>query len=408
MRDTLLVIAAGPLQVPAIEEASAMGLKTVAVDVNPHAVGMARAHAAYPIDIFDVDAISAIGRKEKVTGVMTLCTDAPARTVAAVARALGLPALSPDAAAHATDKRRMRSVLQQHAVPIPDYCEVESLDDALRAAQRIGFPVALKIPCSSGSRGIYRVSRSEQLAEYFALARGLHREGSLLIEAWLTGPEVSVEGVCCGGKVTVVQVTDKLLFGGPYPVEAGHTQPTRLPAEAEELIRTVTEAAVLALGIDESAFHAELKLTDAGPMVIEVGPRLGGDRIATHLVPLSTGVNLVRAAIQLAVGQVPDLVPKWQRGAAIRYFHAPAAGVIEQVGGLERIQAMEGLELLYAASERDGALAPGLRIHEIHSSLDRYGHVIFSGRDARQASERAEQAVARLTFQLREAEVVGR
>jgi biotin carboxylase len=401
MRTSILVIAAGPLQVPAIEEAAVLGVRTVAVDANPLAPGMALADARHVVDILDAPAVERIARMEKVAGVMTLCTDAPVRSVAAVGAALGLPALSPEAAANATDKRLMRKALTANGVPVPRFWEVESAEAALAAAEALAYPVALKAPCSSGSRGVYRVDTPGDLARRFVQARGYQPHGSLLLEEWMDGPEVSVEGVCCREQVHVVQVTDKLLFPGPFPVEAGHTQPSRLPAATVARIRAATEAGVRALGVSACAFHAELMVTRDGPKIVEIGARLGGDRIATHLTPLSTGVNLLRAAIMIALGQDPDITPKRARGAAIRYFHAAGCGTVETVEGLDEIPSLPGLELLYAASERDGPLRPGFVIGEVRSSLDRYGHVVFSGDDAAQAAERAGRAASLVKFRFR-------
>jgi len=401
MTKALLVIAAGPLQVPAIEEAARLRLRTVAVDANPLAPGMALADAPYVVDIFDVVAIEKIARAEKVEGVMTLCTDAPVRIVATVAAALGLPAISPEAAANATDKRLMRKALLGNGVSVPRFCEVESIGTALAAADAIGYPVALKIACSSGSRGVYRVETPEDLANRFVQAREYQPHGDLLLEEWMDGPEVSVEGVCCGGRVHVIQVTDKLLFPGAFPVEAGHTQPSRLAEAIVAQIRAATEASVRALELTNCAFHAELKITRDGPKIVEIGARLGGDRISTHLTPLSTGVNLVRAAILIAVGQSPDIVPSLARGSAVRYFHAAGCGTVERIEGLDDLPSLPGFELLYAESERDGPLRPGFEIGEIRSSLDRYGHVLFSGDCANQAAERAEQAASMVKFRFR-------
>jgi len=400
MTGTLLIVAAGPLQVPAIQEAAARGLRTVAVDANPHAPGMALADAAYPVDIFDVRAVAAIARRENITGIMTLCTDAPVRTVATVASILGLPALSVAAAINATDKRLMRSALSAAAVPIPGFREITTIDEALGAAEKFGYPLALKVPCSSGSRGVYQINNPAELADFFQRARNLRPRGSLLVEQWMQGPEVSVEGVCCGTIPHVVQITDKLLFEGAFPVEAGHSQPSRLSPAIVAAIRRVTEAGVRALGLSDCAFHAELKVTADGPKIVEIGARLGGDRITTHLTPLSTGVNLVQSAILIALGEAPNLTPRFSRGSAIRYFHAPAPGVIAQIDGLDAIERLPGLELLYAASERDGCLAPGFVIPEIRSSLDRYGHVVFSGNNADEACERAGRALAMLKIRL--------
>jgi biotin carboxylase len=375
-----------------------MGIRTIAVDANPRAPGMALADICYPVDIFDIAAVQEIARAEKINGVMTLCTDAPVRTVAAVAGALGLPAIGLEGAANATDKRLMRKALLANGIPVPRFSEVESIAAALEAADSIRYPAALKIPCSSGSRGVYHVSTPEDLGRYFVQARQYQPDGDLLLEEWMDGPEVSVEGVCNRGRVHVIQVTDKLLFPGAYPVEAGHSQPSRLPVSVVARIRDVTEGGVRALGFSSCAFHAELKITSAGPKVVEIGARLGGDRISTHLTPLSTGVNLVRATIQIAVGEEPNLVLGKSRGAAVRYFHASSVGTVERIEGLESLLSLPGLELLYAASERDGPLKVGFEIGEIRSSLDRYGHVLFSGSDATEAIERAERAVSTVKF----------
>jgi biotin carboxylase len=353
---------------------------------------MALADARHVVDILDALAVERIARAEKVAGVVTLCTDAPVRTVAAVGAALGLPALSPEAAANATDKRRMRLAFAEHGAPSARFVQVASIGDALLAAGDLGYPVALKIARSSGSRGVYRVADERELHKFWASAREYQPDGDLLIEEWLDGPEVSVEGVCCGGAVFVIQVTDKSVFPGPFPVESGHTQPSQfLPIHRAEIEDAVT-AGIRALGLDQCGFHAELKMTPKGPRIIEIGARLGGDRIATHLTPLSTGVDLVRAVIDIALGRGPDLKIRLDRGSAIRYFHAPPGGVITEIGSLDEIRAMPGLELLFPESERDGPPGPGFKIPEIRSSLDRYGHVIFSGPTRQEASARAEAA----------------
>ncbi len=397
----LMVLGAGPLQIAAIDEARALGIRSVALDHNPEAAGLSLCDTAYVADILNPEVVTELALRERVNGIMTLCTDAPIRTVAAVGRRLSLAVLSEDAAANATDKRLMRKALLANGVPVPGFSEVESIDAALAAAEAIGYPVALKIACSSGSRGIYRVETPEDLAQRFDQARKYQPRGNLLLEEWMDGPEVSVEGVCGGGQARVIQVTDKLLFAGGIPVEAGHSQPSRLPDATVAQISAVAQTGIRALGLEHCAFHAELKATRGGPKVVEIGARLGGDRIATHLTPLSTGVNLVRAAIQIAVGQEPDLAPSITRGAAIRYFHAAGYGTVESIEGLDELPSLPGFEMLYAASERDGPLRPGFVIGEMRSSLDRYGHVIFSGDSAAQAIERAEQAASMVKFRFR-------
>jgi biotin carboxylase len=286
----------------------------------------------------------------------------------------------------------MRLAFADYNAPSARFAQVASVDEALLAATHIGYPAALKIARSSGSRGVYQVLDESGLHQFWAAAREYQPDGDLLIEEWLDGPEISVEGVCCRKQVTVVQVTDKSVFPGPFPVESGHTQPSQfLPLQSAEVTAAVT-AGIHALGLDQCGFHAELKMTQKGPRIIEIGARLGGDRISTHLTPLSTGVDLVCAAIDVALGRTPDLQIRFNRGSAIRYLHATPGDVITEIGRLDEIRGMPGLELLFPESERDGPLKPGFMIPEIRSSLDRYGHVIFSGTTRKEAAQRAEAA----------------
>jgi biotin carboxylase len=240
-----------------------------------------------------------------------------------------------------------------------------------------------------------------QLSQFWASGRRYQPAGDLLIEEWLDGLEISVEGVCWRKTVSVIQVTDKSVFPGPFPVESGHTQPSQfLPLRSTEITEAVA-AGIQALGLDQCGFHAELKMTQKGPRIVEIGARLGGDRIATHLTPLSTGVDLVRAVVDIALGRSPDLGIRFNRGSAIRYFHVASGRVITEIGSLEEVGGMPGLELLFPESERDGPLRTGFRIPEIRSSLDRYGHVIFSGTTREQASARAEAASRAMLARLR-------
>lgn len=198
---SILVIGAGLLQVPAYEVARRLGIRSVAVDRNPAAPGMALADVAHPVDTRDIDGIVAVARSEQVSGVITLCTDAPVVAVAAVASAIGSRAITPEAAALATNKGRMRDAFAAAGVPIPAYRRVATLEQARAAAQAIGLPVILKPPASSGSRGIFKAASAAQVADGYAHARGVAGEESeILVEEFVEGDEVSVETLSFGGR----------------------------------------------------------------------------------------------------------------------------------------------------------------------------------------------------------------
>ena len=164
------------------------------------------------------------------------------------------------------------------------------------------------------------IENREELERAVRYSSSNGREGSVIVEEYLQGSEVSVEVMVIDGEVHILQVTDKLTTGAPHFVEMGHSQPSRLRNEDIKAIRDLAARAVKSVGIDNGPAHVEIMLTDKGPKMIELGARMGGDCITTHLVPLSTGIDMVKATIQIALGEQPDIAPKFNKGAAIRYI----------------------------------------------------------------------------------------
>ena len=198
---------------------------------------------------------------------------------------------------------------------------------------------------------------------------------------------------------SIVAITDKFLLAGASPVEVGHCQPSTHVPLHEQQIRSAVHAGLNALDLSWCAFHAEVKVSTEGAKLIEIGARLGGDRISTHLTPLSTGVNLVKVAILLALGERPQCPRLWDRAACVRYFDVQRAGTLRDIGGLRELYQIPGVELVYPASERDGPLREGFAIGTIRSSLDRYGHVLYSAATRGEAIARCELAASRVCFQ---------
>ncbi|MBQ1648418.1 MAG: ATP-grasp domain-containing protein, partial [Bacteroidales bacterium] len=215
------------------------------------------------------------------------------------------------------------------------------------------------------------------------------RHGKVIVEEYLDGPEVSVEVMVVDGDVHILQITDKITTGAPHFVEMGHTQPSRLAADVQRKIREVAEAACASLGLDKGPAHVEMKVTSRGPVMIELGARMGGDNITTHLVPLSTGIDMVGATIKVALGEKPDITPVLDCGSAIRYFEA-SYGTITAIENVEEAERIPGVRQITFTKGVGEASTP------IQSSNDRLGFVIAQGataEDAVQACEAALRAV---------------
>ena len=320
---------------------------------------------------------------------MTLATDMPMRTVAAVAKELGLVGISVETAVKATDKSVMREALKEHGVPIPDFYRISDKEEYIRAVSHFNVPFVVKPADSSGSRGIYLVedlNDTELIDSAYKYTRQFSRNGIVVVEEHMKGPEVSVETLAIDGEVYVIQITDKITTGAPHFVEMGHTQPTRLGDETTEAIGRVAIAANKAIGIENGPSHTEIIVTSQGPKIVELGARLGGDCITTHLVPLSTGVNMVEACIRIALGEKPDIASPFSRGSANRYFNQHA-GVVKAIYGVKEAMNITGVQ------EVNIVHGIGEVITDITDSGSRMGFVIAQGKDADDAVKNAEEAL---------------
>jgi biotin carboxylase len=353
--------------------------------MNPQAPGAALADRFFVASTIDAEATTQVAEECRVDGVITLGTDFPVRTVAAVAQRLGLPGLSPATAASATDKHLMRKALSTGGVPCPAFRAVASSDEARAAAEEIGHPVIVKPTDRSGSVGVTFVQSPEEVPAAFERARSESRGGGVLVEGFAEGREISVETMCHAGRFSVVAVTDKLTTGVPFFVELGHCVPTTLSGSVLRHVHEVAHRASQALGIDRGPTHTEMKVGENGAVIIELGARLGGDRITSHLVPLATGVDLVAASIRVALGEAPDLTPGEARAASIRYVQAPPG----------KVTALEGVD---AARQFPGVHDTGLDVEvgeslgPVRASGDRPGWVIAVGPTPAEAVRRAEAA----------------
>ncbi|MEI6519354.1 MAG: ATP-grasp domain-containing protein [bacterium] len=394
----IMILGASILQVPAILKAKEMGLQVVAVDMDKNAIGFKDADICLEISTIDIQEIVKAAKKYQVDGVMTLASDMPMRSVAAVAKELNIVGITEDTALKATNKALMRECLQANNVPIPEFFRVNNYEEYLKVVHHFSDKFIVKPANNSGSRGVFLVndrSDHESIEYAFEYSNKYSPGGEIVVEEYMTGPEVSVETLSVTGKVNVIAITDKLTTGAPKFVEMGHSQPSTLPDDVIESINAVACAAVNAIGIKNGPSHTEIIVTKDGPKIVELGARLGGDNITTHLVPLSTGVDMVKCCIEIALGQVPDLERKINMGSAIRYFKTSAGKIINISGVDEARQIKDVKQISFVKNINDF-------VTEISSSSDRIGFVISQSNTANEAIMACNKAIHKITISIGE------
>lgn len=391
-----MVLAAGLLQIDVIEKAKSMGYYVLAVDGNPKAPGFNVADKAICADIVNEETMLKIARDEHVDGVIHPCSEVSMAVMGRINDELGLSGISREQAICATNKHLMRKAFEKGNAPSPKSILAQDAEDAWSSLQsEFDTDAILKPSRNSGSRGIAKVSRNMDKGDFIRAydeALSESRDHSVLIEQFIEGPEFSIEIIVWNGKVNVLTVTDKKTTDAPHFVELGHNQPSCFPDADVETLKAAAIAGVRALGVNNCACHAEAKLMNGKAYLMEVGARLGGDFISTELTHLSTGIDMVAAAIDVALGVEPDLSAKEEpKGVCIRYF-CPKPGKLVSISNTEVLNNPH--VYLWEIYPKEGDVIPA-----VTSSLCRSGHVIVTEKTPQKAIELAERLIESVKFE---------
>ncbi len=368
-----MIIGAGILQVPAIKIAKEMGLYTVVTDYNKNAIGLK--YADYPIIMStrDVDGTVRVAKEfnkiRKIDGVITVGTDA-SLTVAAVQHALDLPGNKIEVAEATTNKIKMRRRLKEKGIPEPEFYSCWSYDDVINASKNLGFPFVIKPADNMGARGVMRVDKFEVIRFAYERAKNASPRGEIIAEEYMEGPELSIDALIWEDKIYITGVADRIIEFPPYFVETGHLMPTNLPEDKVNDAIDVFKRGVKALGIEIGAAKGDIKITSEGAKVGEIASRLSGGFMSAYTYPYSTGVNLIKAAINIALGNPPgDLKEKYQKVSVERAI-IPGSGIVKKIEGVEEALSIRGVKNVFITCN------VGDVVHIPTSNVEKCGNVI--------------------------------
>ena len=405
----ILILGAGLMQGPAIRAAKELGCEVIAVDGNPNAVCAKEADKFFPIDLKDIPALIDLAKnlKEKgLHGVFTAATDFSV-SVAAVAESCSLPGHSLEAARRASDKVLMRECFEKHGVPSPKFTHIfkNEIDKAIQILKQkaIPFPITVKPADNMGARGCRLVYSQDELRPALEDAVNFSRSGKAIAEEFIDGEEFSLEALVINGEFFLNALADRHIFFPPYFVEMGHTIPSiKSKEECDELIR-VFFLGIKALGLTNGAAKGDIFLRKADPQkngkrtacVGEIAARLSGGYMSGWTVPYSSGFDVTKAAVKIALGEPVDELPK--DGAA--RFSAERAwisvpGIIKKIYGLEEARSTKNIkDVLPRLFEKDETVFP-------KNNVEKCGNVLSSAESYDEAVKASMEAVQKIFLKL--------
>jgi S-sulfo-L-cysteine synthase (3-phospho-L-serine-dependent) len=317
-----------------------------------------------------------VQREAGVDAVLTL-SEFYVTAVAALAAALGLPGLNPEAARLCRHKPSTRRVLADAGLRTPEFHLLHSRKQAQELAPLMPYPCVVKPPSDSSSCGVRMVQTPDEFLAHFETlhawsknVRGQALDGTVLVETLLDGPEYSVETFTLEAGVThVIGVTDKHLSAAPHFVELGHDFPSRAGTTITESLASTVLQALNAVKFDFGPAHTEIRLTQEGPAVVEINPRLAGGMIP-ELVKHATGIDIFEAWISLLLGNDVDLTPTRKDHASIRFLTAANSGLLSGIDGAEKASRIPGIFEVAVTGKR------GTMVREAEDAYDRLGFVL--------------------------------
>jgi len=374
-----------------LQAARALGAEVVVASERRQALAGVMGHRALTVNCKNpdeaADSIARLAARKPLDAVVAV--DDEGVLVAALAgQRLGLAHNPPDAAARSRDKAAMRRALEDAGVPQPEFRMAGPDTDVAGLAAEVGLPCVVKPVSLSGSRGVIRADDREAAVVAAKRVRailadaGEDPEAPLLVERYIPGDEVAVEGLLRGGTLEPLAVFDKPdPLEGPYFEETIYVTPSRLPPETLGAIVRMTADAAAALELVEGPIHAELRTDGGRAWVLELAARsIGG--LCSRALRFGVGVTLEEVILRHALGLPIDDLRRESAASGVMMIPIPRAGILEEVRGQDRARAVPGIAGL------ELTIGPGRHVKPLPEG-DRYLGFLFARADGPEGVEQA-------------------
>jgi biotin carboxylase len=394
----VLIVGCGFPQLSLVRTAKRLGLRVIGADANPRAVAVDYCDEFIEVSTNDVEALCTAVRERRADAITTTGSEVSLKATAQVAARVGLPFYAdPETVRRCQDKDAMRAAYAAGGLSVPAFARCETAEDAAAFARRYGFPLVIKPSRGWGQRGVARVEHEAELHPAFEEARTHSANAGLpavIVEAWIVGRELSVNGWIEDGRLVSYCVTERITVPGnrPLGVMIAELAPSGLSEEDEARVVEEARRGAAALGHVRGPCYSQVALGRDGCFLFETAARLGGgfDADVTRLV---SGVDLYERLFGVALGEAA----RERQGptsaahpAAVAKFLVARPGMVRSIRGLEEATAMDGID------DAQVFVPVGGRVFPLTDSAKRAAYVLAHGRDRDQVLARAGAALERI------------
>ncbi|MBF8298147.1 MAG: Biotin carboxylase-like protein [candidate division NC10 bacterium] len=354
-----------------LEAAKGLGVEVVVASERPNVFQEAQPGRYLSLDFFNADKaerqaidFAATRPIDAIVGI----DDATTVLAAALSAGLSLPHNSVASTAASRDKHQMRDLLGRNGVPVPSYVLRSLDDDPVLEARRMVYPCVVKPLMLSASRGVIRADDEGQFVGAVRRLEAILRTPDaaalgdiarqVLVEAFIPGREVALEGLLVRGELHVLALFDKPdPLDGTFFEETIYVTPSRLSARVQSEIASCAARAARALGLRDGPVHAELRVNRRGPSVIEVAARsIGG--LCSRTLRFGTGLSLEELILRHALGMGIPSLERERQAAGVMMIPIPGAGVLKEVRGQAEARSVPGIEEIAITAHAGEDLVP--------------------------------------------------
>jgi biotin carboxylase len=323
--------------------------------------------------------------------------DAATLIAARTAQRLGLAYNSPEASLAARDKYEMRKAFAAGGVASPEFRLVPLEEDASELSRGLRFPCVVKPTRLSGSRGVIRADDEASFVAAFERVRRLIQpEGAthLLVEDFIPGFEVALEGLLTDGRLTVLALFDKPdPLDGPFFEETIYVTPSRLSEACQQDIAACAEHAAAAVGLGQGPLHAELRVNERGPWMVELAGRsIGG--LCSSILQFDTDMSLEELILRHALGMDVSSVSRRDEAVGVMMIPIPAGGWLKGVEGLEEAQRVPLVQDVSISARLNS------RVVALPEGASYLGFIFAKGPSAPEVEQALREAHGKLCFRI--------